>query len=143
MKILLAVDGSESAVRATRKLVETLAWYKQTPQIELVTVQSLVPHVVPFARVVISQDMVERYYREEAEKALAPSKQVLDAAGIRYNPHVLVGEIAQTIVEHAQKSGCEVIYMGTRGMSAISSALLGSITIKVVHLARVPVVLVQ
>lgn len=143
MKILLAVDGSENAVRATRKLVETLAWYKQTPEVELVTVHPPVPHVGPFARVVISQDMVERYYREEGEKAFAPSQQVLDTAGIRYSPHVLVGEIAQTIVDHAQKSGCDMIYMGTRGMSAISSALLGSITIKVLHLARVPVVLVQ
>ena len=143
MKIVLAVDGSETAVRATCQLVETVAWYKETPQVELVTVQSPVPHVGPFARVVISQDMVDCYYREEAEKALAPSKQVLDTAGIRYSPHALVGEIAQAIVEHARKSGCDMIYMGTRGMSAISSALLGSIAIKVLHLARVPVVLVQ
>ena len=139
MKILLPVDGSESAVRATRKLVETSAWYKQAPEVELVTVRLPVPHVL-FAG---GQDMIQRYYREEGEKALAPSKQVLDTAGIRYSPHVLVGEIAQMIVEHAQKSGCDMIYMGTRGLSALASALLGSVATKVLHLARVPVVLVQ
>ena len=142
MKMLLAVDGSESAVRATRKLVETLAWYKETPQVLLVTVHPPVPKVGLFASVVVSQDMVERYLREEGEKALVPSKEMLDTAGIRYTPHVLVGEIAQTIVEHAQKSSCEMIYMGTRGMSAIASMVLGSVAIKVLHLARVPVVLV-
>ena len=45
MKILLAVDGSEIAIRATRKLVETSAWYKQAPQVLLVTVQPPVPYV--------------------------------------------------------------------------------------------------
>ena len=59
MKIVLAVDGSGTAVRADpRQLVETVAWYKETPQVELVTVQSPVSHVGPFARVVISQDIV-------------------------------------------------------------------------------------
>ena len=142
MKILLAVDSSESAVRATRNLAEASPLYKQAPEVELVTVQPRVLSV-GLASAIVSHDMIDRYYLQEGEKALAPSKQVLDTAGIRYSPHVLVGEIAQTIVEHAQKSGCDMIYMGTRGMSAISSALLGSITIKVLHLARVPVVLVQ
>jgi nucleotide-binding universal stress UspA family protein len=142
MKILLAVDGSENAVRATGELVENLARYKQTPEVELVTVRQPLPHVGPFAGAVIGQDTIEGYYREEGEKALAPSKQVLEAAGIRYSPHVLVGEIAQTIIAHAQKSGCEMIYMGTRGMTPISSTLLGSIAIKVLHLTPVPVVLV-
>ena len=142
MKILLAVDGSESAVRATRNVAEASPLYKKAPEVELVTVQ---PRVLSVGLVgaIVSQDMIDRYYLQEGEQALAPSKQVLDTAGIRYSPHVLMGEVAQTIVEHAQKSSCDVIYMGTRGMSAISSALLGSIAIKVLHLARVPVVLVQ
>ena len=142
MKILLAVDGSKSALRATRNLVETLAQYKQTPEVELVTVRQPLPHIGPFGSVVIGQDTIESYHREEGEKALAPSKQVLEAAGIRYSPHVLVGEIAQTIIAHAQKSGCEMIYIGTRGMTPISSALLGSIAMKVLYLTPVPVVLV-
>ena len=28
LKILLPVDGSESAVRATRTLIDTIAWYR-------------------------------------------------------------------------------------------------------------------
>ena len=142
MKILLAVDDSENAVRATRDLAAASLLYKQAPEVELVTVQPRVLSV-GLAGGIVSQDMIDRHLLQEGEKALAPSKQVLDTAGIRYTPHVLVGEVAQTIVEHAQKSGCDVIYMGTRGMSAIFSALLGSVTIKVLHLACVPVVLVQ
>lgn len=143
VKILLAVDGSESAVRATRKLVESAAAYKDPPQVEVVTVHLPVPHVGGFSGVVVTHEMVEQYYREEGQKALAPSKQLLDQAKIRYTPHILVGDIANCIVEHAQKSGCDMIYMGTRGMTAMSNMLVGSIATKVLHLAHVPVVLVH
>ena len=143
VKILLAVDGSESAVRATRTLVESTAAYKDPPQVELVTVHLPVPHVGGFSGVVITHDMVEQYYREEGQKALAPSKQLLDQAKIRYTPHILVGDVAKTIVEHAEKSGCDMIYMGTRGMTAMTNMLVGSIATKVLHLAHVPVVLVH
>ena len=115
-KILLAVDGSESAVRAARKLIETAGWYREPPAVELVAVHLPVP-LVGFAEVVVSREMTERYYREEGEKMLATARQLLDAAGIKYVPHILVGQIAQTIVEHARESGCQMIYMGTRGMT--------------------------
>lgn len=143
LRILLAVDGSESAVRATRKLVEGAAAYKEPPQVELVTVHLPVPHVGGFSGVVVSHEMIEQHYREEGEKALAPGKQILDQAKIRYTPHILVGDIAKAIVEQADKSRCDMIYMGTRGMSAATNMLVGSIATKVLHLAHVPVVLIH
>ena len=143
LKILLATDGSESALRATRKLVETAAWYKEPPQVELVTVHLPVPEIGGFSDVVLTRQMIERYYQEEGEQALRASRQSLAAAGIKCTPHVLVGPIAQTIVERAQQSGCQMIYMGTRGMSALPNWILGSNATKVLHLAHIPVVLVR
>ncbi len=143
LRFLLTVDGSESAVRATRKLVESAAAYKEPPQIELVTVHLPVPPVGGFSGAVVSHEMIEQHYREEGEKALAPSKQILDQAKIRYTPHILVGDIAQSIVEHADKTRCDMIYMGTRGMGAVSNMLMGSIATKVLHLTRVPIVLIH
>ena len=141
-KILLAVDGSESAARAARKLIETADWYKEPPTVELVAVHLPVP-VVGFADVVVSREMIERYYQEEGKKMLAAARQLLDAAKIKYVPHILVGQIAQTLVEHAHKSGCQMIYMGTRGMTAVANVVMGSTATKVLHLADVPVVLVH
>lgn len=142
LKILLAVDGSESAARAAHKLIETAGWYKEPPAVELLAVHLPVP-LVGFSDVVVSRQMVERYYQEEGEKMLATARQLLDAAGIKYVPHILIGQIAQTIVEHAHKSGCQIIYMGTRGMTAVSNVVMGSTATKVLHLADVPVVLVH
>lgn len=143
LKILLAVDGSETATRATQKLVETAGWFKEPLEIELVTVHLPLPQVGGFAGSVVSHDMVEKYYSEEGGKSLAPARKLLDAAGIRYVPHILIGEIAQSLVGHVQKTGCQMLYMGTRGMSAMSNLMVGSVATKVLHLCTVPVVLVH
>jgi nucleotide-binding universal stress UspA family protein len=142
VKLLLAVDGSDSAVRATQEIIETAELYKEAPEVELVTVHLPVPPIGGFSGVVVTRDMIEGYYREEGEKALAPSRQLLDAARIKYTPHILVGDIAPTLVEHAEKSGSQMIYMGTRGRTAIANLVVGSVPTKVLHLAQVPVVLV-
>ena len=143
LKILLAVDGSESAIRAAQKLIETAGWYKEPLEVELVTVQLPLPQIGGFAGSVVSHDMVEKYYSEEGGKALAPVRKLLDAAGVRYVPHILIGEIAPSLVSHAQKTGCKMLYMGTRGMSAVSNLMIGSVATKVLHLSTVPVVLVH
>ena len=142
LKVLLPVDGSESAIRATQKLIETIGWYKEQPKIDLLAVHLPVPRF-PNMDIVVSEEMLERYYREECEEMLAPCKKVLDAAGIKYTAHTLVGPIAESIVEQAKQSGSNMIYMGTRGMTAVSNMVLGSVTTRVLHLAHIPVVLIH
>ena len=143
LKILLAVDGSESSIRAAQKLVESAGWYKEPLEVELVTVHLPLPEVGGFAGSVVSREMVDKYYGEEGGKALGPVQKVLDDAGVRHVPHILIGEIAQTIVAHQQKTACEMIYMGTRGLSAMANLVVGSVTMKVLHLCTCPVVLVH
>ena len=142
MKILLPVDGSESAVRATRKLVDTLAWYREAPAIELCHVHLPVPRV-PNMGTFVSHEMLQKYYGDESEALLAPSRRVLDDAGVAYQAVWLVGPIAETIVEHATKIGADMIFMGTRGMSALANVALGSVTTRVLHVAHLPVLLVR
>jgi nucleotide-binding universal stress UspA family protein len=142
LRILLPVDGSESAVRATRKLIESLGWYKEPPAIDLLAVHFPVPRF-PNMGVVVSNEMLESYYAEECEDMLAASKKVLDAAGVKYTAHTVVGPIAESIVEQATQFGSDMICMGTRGMTALSNMALGSVATRVLHLTRIPVMLVH
>ena len=142
LRILLAVDGSDSAIRATRALIKNAVLYKEMPQVELLTVRPPLPPLGGLSGVVVSREMVDKYHREEGERALLPSQQLLREAGIAFASQILVGEIAQTIVEHAKGCGCEVICMGTRGTTGISNLILGSVSTKVLHLTQVPVMLV-
>jgi nucleotide-binding universal stress UspA family protein len=142
LKVLLPVDGSPSAVRATQKLVETLDWYKERPAIEVLTVHLPVPKV-PNMGAVISKEMIQKYYDDECAAMLAPSRKVLDAAGVPYTVRQLIGPIAESIVQQATQSASHMLYMGTRGMSALANMALGSVTTRVLHLSPVPVVLVR
>lgn len=44
---------------------------------------------------------------------------------------------------HAHKTGWHMIYLGTRGMTALSNVVIGSIATTVLHLADIPFVPVQ
>jgi nucleotide-binding universal stress UspA family protein len=87
--------------------------------------------------------MLDRYYSEECAEMLALSRRILDAAGVAYTTHPLVGSIAETIIAQSKELDSAMIYMGTRGMTALSNMLLGSVTTRVLHLAEIPVVLVH
>ena len=138
MRILLAVDGSKPSLKVVQSLIDHRDWYRSPPQVELVTVHLPVPRV---ARLPKSQ--LERYYAEEGEARLAPAKKKLDAAGIPYAERVLIGPVAEAVVKHAKDKRCDLIYIGTRGMSELKSALVGSTATKVLHISDIPVLLVK
>lgn len=142
LKVLLPVDGSPSAVRATQKLIETLDWYREPPAIDVIAVHLPVPKV-PNMGAFVSKDMIQKYYDDECAAMLMPSRTLLDAAGVTYSPHQLTGPVAETIVQQAAQLGSHMIYMGTRGMSALANMAMGSVTTRVLHLCHIPVVLIH
>ena len=73
LKILLPVDGSASAVSATRKLIETLGWYREPPAIQVCTVHLPLPNV-PNMGAFVSKDTVRKYYEEESDAMLKTSQ---------------------------------------------------------------------
>jgi nucleotide-binding universal stress UspA family protein len=142
MKILLAVDGSKYSLDAVDCVIEHADWYREKPVVELVTVHLPVPKL-PRMHLVVGKNQIQRYYEEEGEAALAAAKKKLGAAGIAYQARILVGQVAQSIVDHASKTRCDLIVIGTRGHTAAANMLLGSIATKVLHIAKTPVLLVK
>jgi nucleotide-binding universal stress UspA family protein len=138
MKILVAVDGSKPSLKAVQLLIDHADWYRSRPEVELVTIHLPVPTVRH-----LNKAQVEKYYAEEGEAMLAPAKKKLDAAGVAYEARVLVGPVAETLVKHAKDKRCDVIYIGTRGMTAMGAALLGSTATKVLNISETPVLLVK
>lgn len=140
--ILLPIDGSECALRAVSLVIAKLARYK-TPEntaIHLVNVQPPLPHDVGRF---VSHEQIVAFHRDESEKAMHEAKALLDKAGIRYTCHFKVGHVAEEITQLAECLGCDQIVMGTHGRTALGDLLMGSITLKVLHLAKIPVLLVK
>lgn len=141
MKILLAVDGSEPALRAARHVVAMGACLATPLSVLLLNVQP--PVASGLVRRFVSQEALDAYYRDEARGALEATGQVLTAGGVTAESHVLVGDVAHTIAEFAASQGCEQIVMGTRGLGGVKGALLGSVATEVLHLTDLPVLLVK
>ncbi|TMH38996.1 MAG: universal stress protein [Betaproteobacteria bacterium] len=142
MKILLAVDGSKHSLKAVKSLIEHADWYREKPAVELVNVHLPVPRIRGMSAVV-GASQVRRYYDREGKAALSKARKLLDAAGIGYSPRILVGPVAETIVRQARLTRCELIMMGTRGMSAAANLFLGSCANRVVSISPIPVLLVK
>jgi nucleotide-binding universal stress UspA family protein len=142
MKILLAVDGSKHSLTVVQFLIEHVSEYRERPAVELVTVHLPVPQV-PGLGTVVGKAGVQRYYREEGEERLAPAKKKLDAAGVPYQAHILIGQPAEALLKHAKDTRCDMILIGSHGMSELGKALLGSTAGKVLHSATIPVLLVR
>ena len=136
MKILLAVDGSAHALDAVKCVIDHADWYREKPQVELVTVHRPVPKL-PGMGAAVGKAQIERYYQEEGEQALAEAKKLLERAGLRFEPRILVGDPAEVIVKHAKTAGCDVIAIGT------PAKWIGSTANKVMNLSEVPVLLVK
>lgn len=136
MKILLAVDGSEHALATVKLLIDHASWYREKPRVELLTVHRPVPKL-PGMGAAVGKSQLEAYYREEGEQALAKAAKLLDKAGVAYERHVLVGDPADAIAQHAKKTRCDLVYIGT------PEHRIGSVANKVLHTSSVPVLLAK
>lgn len=139
--VLVAVDGSEGSESAVRYLVKANGLYREGVDAHLLTVQA--PLAGVNVKLFISQDSLNDYYRDAGTAALASSREILDAAGVRYTHHIGVGDPAEVIVEYAEAKGCDHIVIGSRGLGAVTGLVLGSVAMKVMRLAKVPVTLVK
>lgn len=137
---LIAVDGSEPSLKVIDYVITEAASRATKPQLWLVNVQApLSNDITRF----IDEKVVDDYHRETGDAALAQARQKLDAAGLAYSAHIMLGEAAPTLVEFARDKACSLIIMGARGLGSVAGLLLGSVATKVVKLSTVPVLLVK
>jgi nucleotide-binding universal stress UspA family protein len=141
VNILVGQDGSDVSLHAIGSVIDLAARLREPPQVHLVFVHPPIP--LDFATKHIDQAALDAYYREEGEQALAAASDLLAAARIAVTRHIHVGVAAPTIVKLAGELDCQLICLGTHGRGALSTALLGSVAGKVVHLSTLPVMLVR
>jgi nucleotide-binding universal stress UspA family protein len=140
MKILVAIDGSEHALRALRHALSLAARMPEPHQMVLVHVH----HDAPLrgAGSFVGQEALDTYLDQQAQAATDPAEQLCKAAPCPAQVLWLRGPIAQTLAETAAQQGCELLVLGTKGRGAVRDWLLGSTAQRIASLSRVPVLLV-
>ncbi len=138
-KVLLPVDGSDSALQAALYLVEFVRQHDPV-EVHVVNVQ---PKPIEWQTRGMEKDAINDHLAIAADLAMKPILHVLNEVQIPCKTHLKIGDPAETVVALAEELGCDHIVMGTRGLGAISGLVLGSVTRKVLHLAKVPVLCVK
>ena len=139
-RVLLAVDGSKHASLA----VDYVCRLRNARNLLKVELLSVTPPMPPgYTRGFVEQEVIDNYHRKQGESALQAARQVLHAAGVKFDTHIVPGHPAETIVDVAKKHDCTRVVMGTRGLGTIDGLVLGSVAYKVLHLSPVPVTLVK
>ena len=87
----------------------------------------------PFAQQILEN--VER----RAEANLREVAARLEEQGVSAESRVVEGSPAERIAAFAEEEGCDLIAMSTHGRNLIARGVLGSVTDKIIHSARVPV----
>ena len=134
--ILIALDGSEH----DRKALEAT---KELAKLSEATVR--VVHVRE-GDFVVRLGFVAREEHDEASKLVDAAVAELVAGGVKATGTLrssLPNLVALEILEEAEESGASVIVMGTRGVSDLKGLLVGSTTHKVLHLGRLPVLVMR
>jgi len=132
LRLLLAVDGSDSALRAAA-FAARLACVCDS-EVHLLHVE---PGVTVAGAVFGPRDkLIEHWSGTHTQKALSGARRVLEDAGVDYVEHVLTGADAHSaILEAARENACSVIAMGTRGLGPLTGLLLGSVAQSVLEQA--------
>lgn len=140
MKILVPVDGSEPALDAVR-----YALHLQRAGLQANFLLATVQDPVYLYEMVLAPDaeVLQRVSGAVGSHALESAEALFKEAGVPFEREIGSGDPAQTLIEIAGRYGCEAIIMGARGMGALRSALLGSVSQAVLLGSKVPVTIVK
>lgn len=140
MKILVCVDGSDPALAAVR---HALHMYRQGLDASLVLATVQEPTFVYEMVLAPTAEGFERVTGAVGAHALKAAEALLQAAGAPFEREIGTGDPAPTLLDLAARYGCAVIVMGARGMGALRSALLGSVSHAVLRDSPLPVTIVK
>ena len=142
-KILLAIDGSDEAKRATEAAVELS---KGTGS------EVHVAYVLPSPAQLIGHHLYSDEMREsliggaerDAERFLKEQAERIGSDGAKVaETHLRSGDPDKEILRLAEALEVGLIVIGSRGLGAVSRALMGSVSDSVVRHAHCPVFVVR
>ncbi|HXG52695.1 MAG TPA: universal stress protein [candidate division Zixibacteria bacterium] len=142
--VFVPLDGSALAENALARAVELAR--KTDLEIHLVRVYGLPPDAYILGDGVYMNALMQQReaIRREAESYLESKVEELRAQGLeRVLSSAIAGDPAGDIIDLASRTPDNLIAMSTHGRSGIQRWIMGSVTEKVVHYSRDPVLVVR
>ncbi len=141
-KILVAVDGSPYAERALGYGVDLAKKYGAKLIILHVVLRRFYA-VTPSEAGVLATTVFVKEMEAEGREIISKAEDYAKSEGADFECKMLQGVPAEDIVRTAQSEGVDLIVMGSRGLTEVRAFLLGSVSDKVSHHAKCPVLIVK
>ena len=138
-KVLVAVDGSEQAVRA----VDMALKMAESSLINSVTLFNVYDSGSVDVRKLHSAEKLD-ILRENSQALLKEYEKRFTSVGIDCHIKIAGGDPAQLILDLVQNSGdFDLIIVGSRKLNKFQEITLGSVSNKVARLVKVPVLIIK
>lgn len=138
-RILVAYDGSDLSKKAVAMAAE---FAKQDERIELRLVNVINPSTTIGNFGIYNEEVINNI-REATQMSL---QKVMDDIGNLPNKtykNFLTGNPGKMIVNYAKEHDCDLIIMGSRGLTGLKEVLLGSTSHYVIQQAHCPVLVAK
>jgi nucleotide-binding universal stress UspA family protein len=130
MKVVFAYDGSDHAKKA---LIFGTGLLGENAEIHIVTVVREAPRE-PESEIIETE--------EKAKKLLQEAKDTVKAKRV-VTEYLVSNSVADAIIDYCKQIGCDMIVTGSRGLSRIKKAILGSVSSELMAKSPVPVLVVK
>jgi nucleotide-binding universal stress UspA family protein len=137
-QILIAIDGSPSS----REAIEVGLEFAKEQGADVTFVHVTDPNEFQGGRPGMHA-IAHREVIDDSEFALNEAGDAAEAAGVSHALERISGETVESIVALADEKNADLIVIGSRGRGAVTSALLGSISLGVLRHAGRPVLVVK
>ncbi len=144
-KIMVPLDGSELA-ECVLPHVEAFVTECGAREVFLVRVAEFEPAGSYRGGIPVAPEMlakIEAARKTAAEEYLARIRDRLGAQKAAYHVVVMVGRVAESLVEHAEKTGIDLILIATHGRSGVTRWVRGSVADKILRSAGIPVLMIR
>jgi nucleotide-binding universal stress UspA family protein len=144
--VVVAMDGSEDSFQAVRFLQSFVLPRQARVRLVSVVERLRYPTTAPKAlrgQLVAMIKELEAERRGELDKVLERAAGQLEDKITRVTRSTPTGDPADEIVATADDFDADLVVVGARGLGGVARALLGSVSEKVLHHARCPVLIVK
>lgn len=137
MKIAVAVDGSEHAIRALEKAIQ-LAEMVTNSELFIVHIDQI--EVVKNAR--FSTGGEHSFVLKQAE-IMKPIRDKMETTKLDWHIELLKGDPSEMIIQYVNNKSVDHLFIGSRGLNSLQQFMLGSVSHRVTKYVKCPVTVVK
>lgn len=143
-KILLASDGSDGALKAAAATAQLAkAFGSVVTIVHVYMVPNTYAPLVAVSGEGLDPSGADRYAAQVQDAVARRTGRVLEQAGVSYETRLEIGHPPEVICDIADAEKYDLVVLGSRGLSKFRSFFLGSVSDRVSHHARCPVLIVK